>query len=83
MKNKNDWLKDHLIDQSEFSLQVRDNYMPIQLTWEEEWYDEMPVLRQNYKEIEADYAMYFASCSQADYMNRMIREGRVITLPEH
>lgn len=36
-------------------LEIRDNYQPIQLIWEDEFCGEVPVLRDNFMELQARF----------------------------
>ena len=47
----NHWLKKH-IHKRQSQVDVQDNYKPIKLNWHEECYDEMPILRDNYLELQ-------------------------------
>lgn len=59
----NKWLENHLKKQEDYSFQYRDNDIQCGLVWEsEDFCAEMPILRANYMEMQADYQAYFTDC---------------------
>lgn len=52
----NHWLDRHIRRRPD--IEINDNYAPIQLTWREEQYDDMPVVRENFLEMQAGWAIY-------------------------
>lgn len=53
--------KKHLV-QPESDLRITPNYDPIALVWEEEVFDEMPILRDNWIELQNNYQVYWTEC---------------------
>ena len=52
----NHWLDRHIRRRPD--IEINDNHAPIQLTWREEQYDDMPVVRENFLEMQAGWAIY-------------------------
>ena len=48
-------------------LEIRDNYQPIILSCEEEWFDDMPIVRSNYLELQNEYNILLTK--MASYQN--------------
>jgi len=76
-------LQDHLHKRSDSSLQIRDNYAPIELMWEDEVRDEviapMPMLRRNYKELEVEFTAYMTQLDILDKIERNLKWENVFT----
>lgn len=68
-----DWLKDHLNKCDPSPCYTMDNWEPIRLKWEDEVLtEEMPVLRKNWLEDQANYQVYWTQC-EIDARNERIR----------
>ena len=76
-------LQNHLHKRSDSTLQVRDNYAPIELMWEDEVRDEaiapMPMLRRNYKDLEVGLVAYMAQLDMLDSIERNMKWENVFT----
>jgi len=58
-----EWLTNHLHKKEELSCYTIDNWEPIRLTWEDEVLtEEMPILRKNWLEEQANYQVYWTQC---------------------
>jgi hypothetical protein len=56
---KNHWLRKHLRKTSDV-LDIQDNFRPISLTWEDEYFGEQPVLRADYVDLQTVWTMHTA-----------------------
>lgn len=55
----NHWLKKHIKKKAD-CVTIQDNYSPIKLSCVEEYHDEMPILRDNYLELQGIWNIYVA-----------------------
>ena len=69
---QNHWLKKHL-NSSHREQSILDNYGPIVLTWNDIGNYEMPIIRENYVEVQTIWAVYM---NEAENLERMESYGK-------
>jgi hypothetical protein len=54
---QNHWIKSSL-NKARAEQSIYENYDPIVLTWEDEDFSVMPIIRSNYTELQAEWSIY-------------------------
>jgi hypothetical protein len=76
----NEWLKrNHLKSRTDYSFGIRDNMNPIVLVWENEVFDEMPVLHQKWGTLQVEYQVHFGQCEMKQRNERLMKWSNVFT----
>lgn len=76
----NKWLDRFLLrTRADYSFTIRDNYEPVTLVYESEVIDEMPILRANWVEEQANYQAYWTQCEIQQRNERFVKWSNVYT----
>ncbi len=75
----NKWLKKNHLKQIDYSFTICDNYHPIQLTTYDAVFEEMPIIRSNWTELESSCHCYWNQCELQQRNERLKKWANVYT----